>query len=234
MLSTIGNISEGDTDALLDEASSVGMQIDLAGETVMATTLLATEAVAQRIILTEVIAVWQQLQQSGDHNYQGEQLEQPLVDILTRHAVRTTPDNVGESIAALDGLVEALYACSLPNAGRAPGFFTKTNQSHRQWSPHGSLPYETLTLPCSQIPLPSPADSIRCFQKIRSVWSVRQQWHEAAEGDKQKFCQCIREYDHITSNPNVLMDLARQVLEQVRGEIRLGNPISYSNSHAPF
>lgn len=182
------------------------------------------EAVATTFCINEAVAIMAQSiileQQATMTTITLHQQEQPLADILARHKVRTSSSIeikvIEESIAALERLIAALEACETQNAGHAPGFFTLTNQGHRTWSRHGNSAYETLLLPVSQVPLPTPADAIHCYRKIKRIWEfVRDVEQARNRGESPVICSCIGNWDHVSPPHNLLIELVKQTIEQV-------------------
>jgi hypothetical protein len=211
----------------LVHASETPVMVDIASVVSAASAAVWNDAVATTLVINEAVAMMA-FTAASVSNEQSIILEhatmdfQPLADILARHRVKISSSHgvaeIDESIAALDHLIAALEACEMPYAGHAPGFHTKTNQDHRQWSRHGSSAYETLALPANQVPLPTPTVAIHCYRKLKSVWQVHRQVQQAQNSGEStdSYCSCFREWGFVSRQFNVLFDSVKQTMEQVR------------------
>lgn len=154
----------------------------------------------------------------------------------------TDIDTILASLKQLDSLIDGIKSLSEEErvVGSSPGFYTGRNSSSKKenvdsqqhssflWEkPPGqetddgsSSVYEVLdlnknTYSVFKLPVPSPADALRCYEKIREVWKARLEWVKTVNsgGCTENVCACIKSWKHF--HGNVLLSMANQMMEQV-------------------
>lgn len=156
----------------------------------------------------------------------------------------TDIDTISASLKQLDSLIDAIKSLSEEErvVGSSPGFYTSRNSSSKKenvvdsqqhssflWAkPPGqendygssSSVYEVLDLNKNtysefKLPVPSPADALRCYEKIREVWKARLEWIKTINngGCTENVCACIKSWKHF--HGDVLLSMANQMMEQV-------------------
>ena len=190
-------------------ASAVAVEVATATGPLATTLAAATSLAAQT--LGQVLAV-----------IATQTIHQPLADILREYTVQlpagqaATVEEIDDSLARLDVLLQALQQCSLPHVGYSPGFDTIVDQVGQVWCAADGTPYETMDFSILQstytVPIPSAAVALKCFLLIKTVFQERRRYLSCQEKDSSS-CPCIASWEW--DDRAAMLAMSNMTLEQL-------------------